>query len=137
MTSGRSGIAARAMPVAKFVSTDEWLWSRQTPNGDGVIGGVRFAFDLACSDYDFLVVFNDVPARFADRVRRNRTVFVGGEPTTFKRYDRRFLGQFGTIVASDADTGHPNRIASHGSSDIGYWSLLGHGCPIFAKPRFC
>jgi hypothetical protein len=114
MRNGQRDVTACAMPVAKFVSTDAWFWARQTPEGEGVIGGVRFAFDPACRDYDFLVVFNDVPAQFEDRVRRSRTVFVAGEPTSVKRYDRRFLAQFGTIVTSDPDTRHFNRIASHG-----------------------
>jgi Glycosyltransferase family 10 (fucosyltransferase) C-term len=102
------------MRVAKFISSDSWPWARQTPDGDGVMGGIRFTFDAACTDYDFLVVFNGVPEHFADRVRRSRAIFVAGEPTCFKRYDRRFLAQFGTILTSDRDTPHPNRIASHG-----------------------
>jgi Glycosyltransferase family 10 (fucosyltransferase) C-term len=114
MRNVQRDVTARAMPVAKFASTDAWFWPRQTPEGDGVMGGVRFAFDPACRNYDFLVVFNDMPAQFEDRVKRSRTLFVAGEPTSVKRYDRRFLAQFGTIVTSDPDTGHGNRIASHG-----------------------
>lgn len=106
---------ARTMPVAKFISNDNaGLWARQTPDGDGVVGGIRFAFDSACTDYDFLVAFNGVPEHFADRVKRSRTIFVAGEPTGIKRYERRFLAQFGTIVTTDRETPHPNRIASHG-----------------------
>jgi hypothetical protein len=114
MRNGQPDISTRVMPVVKFISTDAWCWARQTPDGDGVMNGMRFVFDLACSEYDFLVVFNDVPAQFADRVKRSQAIFVTGEPTSFKRYDRRFLAQFGTIVTADRDTQHPNRIASHG-----------------------
>jgi Glycosyltransferase family 10 (fucosyltransferase) C-term len=106
---------ARTMPVAKFISNDNaGLWARQTPDGDGVVGGIRFVFDSACTDYDVLVAFNGVPEHFADRVKRSRAIFVAGEPTSIKRYDRRFLAQFGTILTTDRETRHPNRIASHG-----------------------
>jgi Glycosyltransferase family 10 (fucosyltransferase) C-term len=109
----RRDVGARALPIAKLVSTDAWFWPRQTPEGDGVMDGTRFEFDPSCTDYDFLVVFNGVPEGLTDRVKRGRIVFMAGEPTCLKRHDRRFLAQFGTIVTADADTRHPNRIASH------------------------
>jgi hypothetical protein len=113
--TGEHDAAARARAVVKFVSIDHaGLWARQIPDRDGIVAGIRFVFDPSCADYDFLVVFNGVPEHFADRVKRSRAVFVAGEPTGIKRYDRRFLAQFGTIVTTDRDTPHPNRIASHG-----------------------
>jgi len=78
------------------------------------MGATRFELDAACRDYDFLVVYDSVPADFTDRVARSRTIFLAGEPTGIKRYDRRFLAQFGTIVTTDRDTPHPNRILCHG-----------------------
>jgi glycosyl transferase family 10 (putative fucosyltransferase) len=103
------------MRVAKLVSNDSTrLLVRQTPNGDGVMGGIRFVFDAACTEYDFLVVFDSVPENLDDRVGKSRAVFVAGEPTSVKRYDQRFLARFGTIVTTDRVTPHPNRIVSHG-----------------------
>lgn len=126
--------APRARAVVKFVTIDHaGLWARQTPDGDGVMGGIRFVFDPSCTDYDFLVVFNGVPEPFTDRVKRSRAIFVAGEPTGIKRYERRFLAQFGTIVSTDCDTPHPNRIASHGGIP---WQI---GFPMVraGTPRKC
>jgi hypothetical protein len=97
--------------VAKFVANGSTrLLARQIPNGDGVMGKTRFVFDAACTDFDVLVVFDGVPKNFTSRAARSQAVFVAGEPTSVKRYDRDFLAQFGTVVTTDRDTPHPNRI---------------------------
>jgi Glycosyltransferase family 10 (fucosyltransferase) C-term len=97
--------------TAKFVTTSTpWPWKRQTPKGDGVFGNTRFVFDLEEKQYDFLVVYDGAPNGVEDRIRPGRAVFVAGEPATVKRYSRRFLDQFGTVLTSDRSTRHANRI---------------------------
>jgi hypothetical protein len=97
--------------TAKFVTTSEsWPWMRQTPKGDGVFGKTRYIFDPAETTYDFLIVFDAVPSGLEDRIASRHAVFVAGEPVTVKRYSRRFLAQFGTVLTSDRSTPHANRI---------------------------
>jgi hypothetical protein len=99
--------------VAKFLTLDyPWPWLRQTPGGDGVFGETRFVFDRGCRDYDYLVVFNQIPPELNERIDPRRAVFVAAEPINIKRYDFRFLRQFGTIITNDRDTPHPRRIFS-------------------------
>jgi hypothetical protein len=99
--------------VAKFVTLDApWPWLRQTLGGGGVFGGTRFVFDRACREYDYLVVFNQLPPELNETIDPDRAVFVAAEPACIKRYDARFLGQFGTIITNDRDTWHRNRIFS-------------------------
>lgn len=104
-------IAMAIVRTAKFVTTsDSWPWTRQTPNGDGIFGNTRYIFDPQERAYDFLVVFDAVPSGLKERIGRRHAVFVAGEPVTVKRYSRRFLAQFGTVLTSDRSTPHPNRI---------------------------
>jgi hypothetical protein len=104
-------IATAVVRTAKIVATSEsWPWTRQTPKGDGVFGNTRYIFDPGERTYDFLIVFDAVPGELKERVRPRRAVFVAGEPVTVKRYSRRFLAQFGTILTSDRSTPHANRI---------------------------
>jgi hypothetical protein len=97
--------------TVKFVTTSTpWPWKRQTPKGDGVFGNTRFVFDLEEEQCDFLVVYDGAPNGIEDRIWPGRAVFVAGEPVTVKRYSRRFLAQFGTVLTSDRSTPHANRI---------------------------
>jgi len=99
--------------VAKFVTLDyPWPWLRQTPSGDGVFGDTRFVFDRDLRDYDYLIVFNQLPPDLHVRIDPQRAIFVAAEPANIKRYDATFLRQFGTVITNDRDTPHPARIFS-------------------------
>jgi Glycosyltransferase family 10 (fucosyltransferase) C-term len=99
--------------TAKFVTTSAaWPWKRQTPKGDGIFGNTRFIFDGEEAPYDFLLVYDGLPNGFAERIRPESAIFAAGEPATVKRYSRRFLAQFGTILTSDRSTPHANRIVT-------------------------
>lgn len=70
---------------------------RQSEDGLGGWGGVRFALNDPASDV--LFVYDDAPPSFKTRAPRERRVFVVTEPPEYHAYSRRFLGQFGVILA--------------------------------------
>jgi len=99
--------------IVKFLTVNHpHVWARQTPRGDGVFGNTRFVFDPDCTQYDYLVVFNELPPEVKEKVDRQRVIFVAAEPANIKRYRRDFLDQFGTVVTNDTAMPHPNCIFS-------------------------
>lgn len=98
----------------KFISPHNSLpWLRQTPLNDGVFDGARFSLDENDQDYDFLVMYDSVNGDISPSVSKERTIFVSSEPPNVKRYNNKFLAQFGCVITSDTATSHPNIISSH------------------------
>jgi hypothetical protein len=99
------------------------FWLHQFPGNEPVWGGCAFVFDREARDYDWLVVYDDVPPRAAGVVgpaseplacdARN-TLLVTTEPSSIKTYGDAFTGQFGTILTSQEPWAlpHPDRIYS-------------------------
>jgi len=94
------------------------IWSRQLPGSEGRWGNVQFLFDLDARDYDWLVVYDDLPPVGAERFSswveelacpRERTIFVTAEPSTIKIYSAGFLSQFGWVITSQ----EPWAVARH------------------------
>jgi hypothetical protein len=99
------------------------LWTRQFPGRQPVWGRCEFFFDPALRDYDWLVVYDDMPSLDGERFSRhveslpcpaNHTVLVTGEPSSVKLYGRDFLDQFGVLLTSQEDwiIRHPDAIFS-------------------------
>lgn len=104
--------------IVRLLSGDSyWPWHRQLPSSKPEWGSTQFVFgidglsDSGRSD-DWVVVFEDVPRGWNRGHDPNRTIFFCGEPPTIKTYGRGFLRQFGTIVTTDPNSGHPNAIVS-------------------------
>lgn len=102
--------------VVRLLSGDSyWPWQRQLPGSKPEWGSTEFVFGIdgrssrGRSD-DWVVVFEDVPRGWGREHDPNRTIFFCGEPPTIKTYGGRFLRQFGTIVTTDPNSGHPNAI---------------------------
>ena len=83
----------------------------------------HFLFDPNERDYDWLVVYNDLPAsqqeRFSERqevlaCHPNNTLLVTREPASSKTYGRGFTAQFGHVLTSQEPWAlpHPHRIYS-------------------------
>ncbi|SON56998.1 Glycosyltransferase family 10 (fucosyltransferase) [Hartmannibacter diazotrophicus] len=71
--------------------------------------GLTFTFDWDAEDYDWVVIYDNLPAdqgkRFSTRIDRlscpaNRTILLTSEPSSIKIYGHRFLRQFGHIASS-------------------------------------
>ena len=59
-----------------------------------------FTFDFACRDYDWLVVFDEMPAPEALACPRERTILMTWEPTSIKGYSRHYTRQFGHLLTN-------------------------------------
>lgn len=93
------------------------IWLRQFPGGNPVWNDCRFSFDPEARDYDWLMVYDDLPThegeRFSRRVEqlacpRENTLLVTCEPSSVKHYGAPFLKQFGHIL-----TGHEPWVITH------------------------
>ncbi len=100
----------RVKLLAKSSGPDpEASWKRMLPNGDPRVGGCQFVFDPACRDYDWLVVYDDLPGSKGERFTlsseklacpRERTLLITTEPSSIKVYGTGYLRQFGWILTS-------------------------------------
>jgi len=84
--------------------------ARQLPGRDGVWHGYRFLVDHDAGSCDYWVVLSGVPFEMTVNCPPQNTIFIGGEPPSVKRYNTRFLRQFGTVVTCQADLDHPNLV---------------------------
>lgn len=114
--------------VVKFVSKGPpplryRVWLRQFPQESGTWGRCKFIFDPDSTNYDWLVVYDDLPClsneRFSTRKERlhcpqENTLLITTEPITVKAYDPKFLEQFGHVLTSQEKEfiNHPNVIFS-------------------------
>ncbi len=95
-------------------------WGKQLPADGSFTGECSFHFNLDESDYDWLVVIDDVsrglmtpaePLRCAD----DHTLLVTTEPPTITHFGKAFCAQFAHVLTTQppAALPHPNRIYSH------------------------
>jgi hypothetical protein len=84
-------------------------WRRQLPGNGRCWGNCEFVFDAACANYDWLVVYDDLPVVPPDNRHRHvetlacpreNTLFITGEPSSIKTYGSAFLDQFGAVLTS-------------------------------------
>jgi hypothetical protein len=102
--------------IVKFLTKDSlrdpagfaW-WRRQLPGSAARWGRCEFVFDAGCGQYDWLVVYDDLPVvppsnRHAHiellPCPRENTLFVTAEPSSIKTYGSAFLDQFGVVLTS-------------------------------------
>ena len=81
--------------------------------------GFIFAYDASCFDYDWLVVFDEIPEGSVGTVvngcvtlpcPREQTILATWEPTSIKCYSRAYAKQFGHLLSNRpwAAEKHPN-----------------------------
>ena len=90
--------------------------------------GFVFVFDPACTDYDWLVVYDEMPTSDVGTFRggyealrcpKECTILVTTEPTSIKRYSRAYTRQFGHLL-----TNRPQHAENHPHYHLGrgyYW----------------
>lgn len=114
--------------VVKFVAKgpqrqNHNVWLRQFPGAAGNWGACKFVFDPDTRQYDWLVVYDDLPCQGTERYStrhehlacpRENTLLITTEPATVKTYSTRFLAQFGHVLTSQEAEfiHHPNAIFS-------------------------
>ena len=116
-------------------------WLHQLPHGKAKWGNCEFLFDPDARDYDWLVVYDDVPRRAEEQRKqagealacaRAHTLLVTTEPSTIKIYGDNFTRQFGAVLTSQEDWAlpHPGRIFSqpalHWFYGVGSQRMIGY-----------
>ncbi|MEZ5541535.1 MAG: glycosyltransferase family 10 [Pseudomonadota bacterium] len=115
-----AGAPAR-LRVKLLGRTETRTWLRQFPAGTPRWGRCDFSFDPAVRDYDWLVVYDDLPPlgseRFSARVEvlacpRRHTLLVTTEPSSIKTYGSAYTRQFGHVLTSQVEWAlpHPHRV---------------------------
>ena len=98
-------------------------WLERFPGRKPVWGNCHFVFDRDCREYDWLVVYADMPLVGDERrplwevelaCPRENTLFTTYEPSTIRVYGNRFLRQFGWVLTSQEPwvIKHPGAIFS-------------------------
>ena len=64
-------------------------------------GSYEFVYDSACRDYDWLVVFDELPSEAEElRCPQERTILCTWEPVSIKRYSKAYTWQFGHLLTN-------------------------------------
>lgn len=90
---------------------------------------ISYDFRPDATDYDWLVVYDDLPASGGERLTlneerlscpRERTILITYEPSSIKYYGSDYARQFGVLLTSqeEAILPHPNR---HPMPPVGVW----------------
>jgi hypothetical protein len=104
-------------------------WARYFPQERPVWGGCEFVFDREARDYDWLVVYDELPpapgqvqksAAEALACPAANTLLITTEPESIKCYGRHYTGQFGHVLTSQPDWAlpHPRR---HWQQAANHW----------------
>jgi hypothetical protein len=88
---------------------------RRFPNREPIWGNCQFIFDPDCREYDWLVVYDDLPRnRKSEELAcsSENTLLLTGEPSSITYYGKSFLKQFGHVLTSQEPSAlqHPNAI---------------------------
>ncbi len=105
-----------ARSIIRGTSVDRWL--RQLLGNIPEWGNYRFDFDPDAKEYDWLVVYHDIPRPKAawgiEKINcpPEKTILITTEPSTITVYGRDYLRQFGTVITSQEPwaVSHPNSI---------------------------
>lgn len=102
----------RPIRVKFYGSYDPRPWLRQFPHGVPTWGNCQFIFDLDCQEYDWLVIYNDLP--FSHAIEElccpaRQTLLVTTEPSSIKAYGNDYTAQFGCVLTSQAAWALPHR----------------------------
>ncbi len=89
-----------------------WDWLRQTPGRKGIWGDSQFFINKDIDECDFWFVYEDLPKNETVKCPPKNTVLITGEPESVKKYNEKFLAQFGMIITSNRTLKHRNIIYS-------------------------
>lgn len=92
-------------------------WLHQLPHGEPRWGNCRFIFDQQARDYDWLVVYDDIP-EMPGETRESayvelacapeHTLLVTTEPSSIKIYGEDYTRQFAAVLTSQAEWALPH-----------------------------
>ena len=102
-------IRVKFLSKAQSADRDYDRWLRRLPGHRNRWRNCEFVFEQDCRDYDWLVVYDDLPRKPDSRhplweeilaCPRDRTLLMTTEPSSIKLYGRAFLRQFGWVLTS-------------------------------------
>lgn len=96
---------------------------RQLPGETLEWGNCHFSFDPGDRNYDWLVVYDDLPAQQGEARKKrheklacpvSHTMLTTSEPSSIKHYGNSYVRQFGCVITSQEEWAlpHPDRIFS-------------------------
>lgn len=102
------------MLKVKIISrTPTRLWLRYFPNHKATqLNNCEFIFDQDATDYDWAVVYEDIPKSSNHQklaCNQNNTLLVTTEPPNIKQYDPEYTRQFGHVLTSQAPEFLPHK----------------------------
>ncbi len=117
-----SGTGSDNEVVVKFVARglsrgeDPGYFSRHLPGASQVWGRCRFTFDLENEDYDWLVVYHDIPEEgkwlheLPLHCPQENTILITSEPSSVTVYGTDYLRQYGMVITFQEPwvISHPN-----------------------------
>jgi len=117
------------------VDHDRSEWLKRFPGSRPVWGRCEYIFDQEATDYDWVVVYDDLPARAGGPRKhweevlacpRAHTMLITTEPSSIKPYGQGFLRQFGHVLTSQESwcIRHPGAIFSQAGL---IWFYGNHG----------
>lgn len=124
----------------------ERFFSRMLPSDLPARGACTFSFDPYDHDFDWLVVYEDLPG-LADTPRNRRceqlacpaehTILVTSEPPSIKYYGNSFTHQFGHVLTSQPEAAlpHPDRIYQQSGLAWIYGLAVSGGARNFEQMR--
>jgi hypothetical protein len=80
---------------------------RQIPGSLGIWQGCEFIVNRPVEECDFWVIYEGLLEPEATRCAPEHVIFFAGEPPGIRHYRNKFLQQFGIIITSHQDGGHP------------------------------
>ena len=91
----------RVKLLSKAPQYNELLWRRQLPDASPMWGRCTFSFDPDDRDYDWLVVYDELPTQGEVLAcPRANTLLVTAEPASIKVYGSAYLKQYGAVRTS-------------------------------------
>lgn len=82
---------------------------RLTEGGNGKFGKYKFYFNDEVKDYDYLVFFDDINDEFLTHLPKYKTIFIAAECTSIKKYNNKFLSQFGNVITTQDRIKHRSK----------------------------
>lgn len=84
--------------------------ARQTPGGTGVWGDCKFFIDEPVEKADWWVVLDGLTSPEQTIIPKKNSILITAETEFTKKYNEKFLNQFGTIITSQQIIKHPRVI---------------------------
>ncbi len=81
---------------------------KQTPRQSLKWGEVQFYLNEDVYGCDYWVIFDYLPKEETTHCQKENTIFIAGEPSSIKKYDKKFLNQFSKIITCQRRIQGPN-----------------------------